>query len=95
MFAFNIQSLWSCSLHTERRRSLHKNHLNRDNSRVDPLHLYSLLTINNFCALRNYVQMSSIASCSCAIDRMSRYFVHGVCRSISSSTLFSSYALLP
>ena len=35
-------------------------------------------------------------SCSRAIDRMSRYFVHMqcLCRSISSLTLFSSFALL-
>ena len=27
--------------------------INRDNSRVDPLHFHSLLTANKFCALRN------------------------------------------
>ncbi len=48
----------NCSLYTYRRHYFNSNHQN--NSRVDPLHLHSLLTVSKLCALRNGWHLPSL-----------------------------------
>ena len=77
-----------CTLH-DRRRFLHKNHLNRDNSQVDPLHLHSLLTVTNSVRCRKHHQLRVAHVQLTGYDRC--HVTLCLCRGIGIVPIYSWY----